>query len=234
MKRAVVLSLSVLLVSVALWAQTKPAAPVMNLETVLTKMDATAAAFKTLEANLVWDAYAKVVNEHDYQKGKIYFQRRGKNIEMAADFTEPAQKYVLFSNGIARVYEPRIDQVTEYNAGKNREAFESFLVLGFGGSGHELLKSYDVKFAGMENVEGVNAAKLELAPKSAKVRSMFSQITLWIDPARGISVQQQFIEPSSGDYRLAKYSDIKMNQPVPDSVFKLKTTSNTKVVRPQG
>ena len=50
---------------------------------------------------------------------------------------------------------------------------------------------------------------------------------LWIDPARVVSVQQQFFEPS-GDYRLAKYSDIQINQKLPDSVFKLKTTGKTK------
>ena len=58
-------------------------------------------------------------------------------------------------------------------------------------------------------------------------------IVLWIDPGRGVSVQQQFFEPSSGNYRLAKYSSIKINQRIPDSVFKLKTTPNTKVVTPQ-
>ena len=56
---------------------------------------------------------------------------------------------------------------------------------------------------------------------------------LWIDPARGVSVQQQLVEPS-GDYRLTKYSDIEVNQKIPDTVFKLKTTGRTKTVSPQG
>ena len=102
-------------------------------------------------------------------------------------------------------------------------------MLGFGGSGRDLLKSFDVKYAGSENVGGVNAAKLELAPKSERVKNIFAKIWLWIDPARGISVQQQFFEPS-GDYRLAKYSEIKMNQKVPDSAFKLKTSGDTQFV----
>ena len=108
---------------------------------------------------------------------------------------------------------PSIDQVTQYSPGKNKADFESFLVLGFGGSGHDLAKSFDVNYAGMEQVQGVNAAKLELTPKSQRVKSMFSTITLWIDPARGVSVQQKFQEPS-GDYRLAKYSNIQMNQKI--------------------
>ncbi len=204
-----------------------------GLEAVLGKMDQAAAGFKSLEANFVWDQYSKVVDEHDLQKGAIYFRRSQKGLEMMANITDPSTRYVLFSDGKVRVYEPKIDQGTEYNAGKNKAEFESFLVLGFGGRGHDLEKSFAVKYAGAENLGGVSTAKLELTPKSPKVHNMFATIVLWIDPARGISVQQQFVEPS-GDYRLAKYSDIKMNHHISDDVFKLKTTSSTKWVRPQG
>jgi hypothetical protein len=83
----------------------------------------------------------------------------------------------------------------------------------------------------------VQSEKLELIPKSPKLRNNIARILLWIDPARGISVQQQFFEPSasaeSGDYRLAKYSDIHLNEKIPDTVFKLKTTGKTRIVSPQ-
>ena len=106
-------------------------------------------------------------------------------------------------------------------------------MLGFGGGGHDLLKSFDVKYEGSENVGGVQTTKLDLLPKSPRVRNMFDHILMWVDPARGVSVQQQVFEPS-GDFRLAKYSDIQLNQKLPDNIFKLKTTGKTKVVSPQG
>ena len=124
------------------------------------------------------------------------------------------------------VYVPSAEQVTQYDAGKNKADFETFLVLGFGGSGRDLQKSFDVKYAGMEQVQGINAGKLELTPKSQKVRNMFATITLWIDPARGVSVQQKLLEPS-GDYRLATYNNIQLNKRINGEVFKLKTTSKT-------
>ncbi len=82
-------------------------------------------------------------------------------------------------------------------------------------------------------MQGVNAAKLELTPKSQRVRNMFSTITLWIDPARGVSVQQRYDEPS-GDYKLTKFSNIEINRKISNDVFKLKTTGHTKVVKPNG
>jgi outer membrane lipoprotein-sorting protein len=221
---------ALLLVLAPAWAQQSSNA---GLESVLKKMDSTAANFRTTEANFVWDQYQKVVNETDTQKGKVYFRRTNKETEMVADIIEPEKKYVLFTDSKVQVYQPRIDQVTVYPAGKHRAEFESFLVLGFGGGGHDMLKSFDVKYLGTEKIGDIEAAKLDLVPKSQSIRNTFQHILLWIDPARGVSVQQQLVEPS-GDYRLAKYTDIEQNQKVPDAVFKLKTTGKTKTVSPQG
>jgi outer membrane lipoprotein-sorting protein len=207
-----------------------------GLERVLDQMDAVARNFKTTEASFVTDQYYKVIKEIDEsarQKGKVYFRREGGVTEMAADFAEPEKRYVLYSGGKIQVYRFKIDEVDIYDPGKNRGDVESYLVLGFGGRGHELLKSYEVKFLGAETANGIAAEKLELIPKADRVRNIFARILLWIDPARGISVQQQFFEPS-GDYRLAKYSEIQINQKLPENAFKLKTTGKTKFVSPQG
>jgi outer membrane lipoprotein-sorting protein len=217
------LATTLLLVSSSAIAQNDP-----NLQKVISLMDATAAQFRTAQANFIWEQFFKVVNETDTQKGTVYYRRSGKDIQMLAEITDPP-KTVLFSGGKVQVYEPKLKRVTTYEAGKNREAVESFLVLGFGGSGQDMLKTFDVQYLGTEDVGGVKAAKLELIPKSDRVRGIFAKIWLWIDMARGISVQQQFFEPS-GDYRLAKYFDIKINQKIPDSAFKLKTSSDTQFV----
>ena len=82
---------------------------------------------------------------------------------------------MLFSQGKIKIYTPKTDQVTVYVPGKNSGDVESYVVLGFGGSGQDLQKSFDVTYAGTEKVEGVNAAKLELVPKSEKVRNYLQQ-----------------------------------------------------------
>src|SRR5690242_19028761 len=180
----------------ALWVIPAWAQDAKQLDRLLSQMDDTASKFKTTQANFVWDQFQKVVNETDTQKGKVYFRKLDKQTQMVADITEPDSKYVLFADGKVQVYQPKIEQVTVYDASKSRGDFESFLVLGFGGGGHDMQKSFDVKYLGNEKANGVEAAKLELTPKSVKLRNNFQSILLWIDPARGISVQQQFIEPS--------------------------------------
>lgn len=235
MKRSILIKLTLLLVAAGtLAAQAAPKAQSNPaLEKVLNRMDETAAKFRYAQADFVWEQFQSVVKETDTQKGKVYFRRAGRDLQMMADITEPTQKYVLYSDGKVQVYQPTIDQVTVYTPGKNRADVESFLVLGFGGGGHDLLKSFEVKYEGIEDVGGVQTAKLDLIPKSPRVHNIFDHIFMWVDPARGVSVQQQVFEPS-GDYRLTKYSDIQSNQKLPDNIFRLKATGKTKFVTPQG
>jgi outer membrane lipoprotein-sorting protein len=228
-------------------ASARPQDPVESspLNTVLKKMDTAAAGFRSTQAEFEWDTYEKVIDEIDeYQTGTIYYRRVGKEkeIEMMADVKlaggdlkklKPEPKYVLFSKGKVKMYQPKTDQVTEFDLGKNRADLESYVVLGFGGSGQDLVKTFDVTYVGADTINGIVTAKLQLVPKSEKVRNTYKQIFLWIDLDRGISVQQQAFEPD-GNYRLAKYSGIRVNEKISDEVFKLKTTSKTQTISPQG
>jgi outer membrane lipoprotein-sorting protein len=207
-------------------------APV-TLDSVLQKMDAAAAHFQTTQADFVWDQYQKVVDETDTQKGTVYYRRSGQQIEMMADIQEPEQKFLLYKDGKLQVYQPKIEQVMQYTAGANHNDIESYLVLGFGGSGQDLKKSFDVSLQGEEAIDNIATAKLQLIPKSDKIRNYFTEAFLWIDLSRGISLKQQFMQ-GQGDYRVAKYSNVKVNAKISNDVFRLKTTSKTKFVSPRG
>ncbi len=226
-----------------------PAAPAQAdaeaspLNTVLKRMDTAAAGFRSAQADFEWDTYEKVIDEvDDIQTGTIYYRRVGKEIEMMADVKmagsdpkklKPEPKFVLLSKGKFRMYQPKMDQITEFDLGKNRADLESYVVLGFGGSGQDLVKTFDVTYIGPETINGIATAKLKLVPKSEKVRNTYKEIFLWIDLDRGISAQQQAFQPD-GNYRLAKYPSIRLNEKINDDVFKLKTTSKTQTISPTG
>lgn len=216
--------------------QSAPPGSTASLDSVLASMDRASQQFKTAQANFKWDQFESAVSEHDYQSGTIYFQRANAQLKMMAHVTDPknAEKYALYDGSTVRLYDVAPNRVTEYATGKNKETFETFLVLGFGGSGQELRKSFTVTMDGMETVDGVNAARLLLIPKSEKVRNVFDRIYLWINPATGISVRQKLIEPQTGNYRDAYYTNIQINKSLPKDAFKLPTNGKTQTVRPQG
>jgi outer membrane lipoprotein-sorting protein len=235
------IALASLLLHFAAAAQQAPASPA--LDSVLKKMDEVAAKFTSAQADFEWDRYEKVIDEvDDVQTGVIYYRRAGKDIEMMADIrkdgpsltelkSEP--KYVLFSNDKIQMYQPKPNQVTVYDLGEHSSEFESYLGLGFGASGQELVKQFDVTYLGPETVQGAATAKLQLIPKSTRVRNNFKQIFLWIDLEGGVSVQQKLVEPQD-DYRLAKYNEIRINEKINNDVFHLKTNNKTQIISPRG
>jgi outer membrane lipoprotein-sorting protein len=210
-----------------------------GLNAVIKKMDSAAASFRSTQADFEWDVYEKVIDEVDsVQTGTVYYRRSGNDVEMMADVNmagedakslKPETKNILFSGGKLKVYDPKQDLLDIYNLSKSAaDLFESYLSLGFGGSGQDLLKSFDVTYMGPETVQGTKTAKLSLVPKSQRVRNNFNRILLWIDLDKGISVQQQFFTPQQ-DYRLAKYSSLRVNQPISPKIFQIKTTGRTQV-----
>lgn len=210
----------------------KPAAASGDLATVLAKMNQSSKGFRSAQGDFEFQSYQKLTNDTDTQKGRIYFRKTGKGVDAAFDIGGPAPKQVVYKDGILRIYEKKINQVTERNVGKNKSDVEAFLSLGFGASGDELQRDYAVKMDDWEMVDGVKTAKLDLTPNKEKVRQTYNKIILWIDPDRDVLLKQQFFE-LSGDYRVAHYTNMKLNEKIPDDVFRLKTNGNTKTIKPQ-
>ncbi|HET9840251.1 MAG TPA: outer membrane lipoprotein carrier protein LolA [Candidatus Angelobacter sp.] len=236
--RKLSLTTTLFLASALAMAQAKAPAAAQNgpgsgdLKSVLAKMNLNAGTFKSAQADVEFETYESVVQEKTLQKGRIYFRKTNKGVEAAFDITSPAPKQVVFDGKDVTMCEPRIDQCTRRDVSKNKADVESFLSLGFGASGDELQKSYEVTLDGWEKVHGIQTARLELAPKNEKLRQTYSKIILWIEPEKDILLQQRFNE-SSGNYRLTRYANMKVNGRLPEDAFKLKTSSNTKIVRSQ-
>jgi len=201
-----------------------------DLQKILAQLDAASAKFQSAQADFVWDQYTAVVQSHDYQKGTIAFRRTGSTIEMVArvktENDQPAPKDVLYKAGELDFYQPELKQVTIFKAGGN---IERYLTLGFGGSGKDLAATWNIGYQGTETIEGVETAKLDLTPKQPGGNQQFTHITIWVDPKRGISLKQQVFQ-ESGDWRIASYSNIKLNS-VPANAFELQLAPGTQKIR---
>jgi outer membrane lipoprotein-sorting protein len=214
----------------SLRAQNTAPAGNADLQKVIGELNAAAAKFSSAQADFTWDQFTAVVQEHETQTGTIYFERKKGVTRMAADLKQDngkdAPKTVTYDGGEVNFYEPTIKQLTTLKAGANRGQFESFLTLGFGGSGTDLEKNWQVSLLGNEPMDGVSVAKLDLVPKEQKVLDMFTHVTIWVEPSRGLSHKQIFYQPS-GDLRTATYKNIRYNSPVPADVFQIKPAPGT-------
>ncbi|MBS1814131.1 MAG: outer membrane lipoprotein-sorting protein [Acidobacteria bacterium] len=192
------------------------------LDKVLHQLDVASTKFQSAEADFRRENYERVVRETTEEDGFVYIQRRGSTPEMGAVITKKAGKPIhnvmQFHNGTLDVFDGA--SVKHIDAKANRSQYESYLTLGFGGSGKDLAAQWNVTLQGMETIDGVQTAKLLLVAKDPAVRDRFSSVTIWVDPTRGVSLRQIFEMPSH-DKITSYYSNIRYNQKVNTSKYKL-------------
>ena len=180
-------------------------APSPQLTAVLSQMDAGSKTFKSATADFQWTFIQKVagVSDTTQQTGSMYIERTGTAVSFGAkvyDGTAPSgrepSKIIDFEKGTALIYSPAEKQADRFKAGGSQSAFENYLSLGFGGSGHDLTQAWQITDGGpvtlTEAGKSVKTEKLILVSKDPGVRNNFKQVTLWVDPVRDISLKQVF------------------------------------------
>jgi outer membrane lipoprotein-sorting protein len=202
-----------------------------ELESVLRRMDAAAATFHSTQADFEFDSVTTdPIPDKDVQKGTVYYERAGKQFQMAAHIREengkPLDKVYGIFDGVVKLYEKVTNQVTTFS---KLGQFQSWFMLGFGASGKDLERKWDVAYLGPEMLGGVKTAKLELVAKDPAVRKNLPKVTIWVDPDKAVSLKQVFDE-GPGQYRVCVYFNIKTNQSMPSSAFTLDTDRQTQYV----
>ena len=202
-----------------------------TLDNVLKQLDAQAADFHSLTADLDRTKVTVVVNDKSTESGKIMVRRDDK---MRIELMQPDPRTILRDGDNFYIYNPKIHRVEEYNLGNKKSMVDQFLLLGFGTSGSELKNSYSIALQGEETLDNRKVVLLELLPKSDDVKKQLSKIQLWIDVTTWLPVQQKFYETGSGDYFIILYKNVVRNVHIADSEFKAHWPHGTSRVKPQG
>jgi outer membrane lipoprotein-sorting protein len=208
-----------ILFSLALCAGALDADP---LNDVFSRMDKSAQSFKGMSADLKDDDFAAPVSVHEYHSGTVKFKRsRPGDTRVLIEFTGPNAEAISLEGTKARVYYPKTKEVQEYDISSKRGLIDQYLLLGFGATSGEIKGDYEVSWVGSDAIAGEPAAHIRLIPKSAAVLKNLKQADLWISDKTGYPVQQKFITSGVGDYKLASYSNVKINPALPDKDLRL-------------
>jgi outer membrane lipoprotein-sorting protein len=202
-----------------------------TLDNVLKQLDAQAAAFHSLSADMERTKVTVVVNDKSTESGTLLVRRDEK---MRIEVTQPDPRTILRDGDKFYIYNPKIHRVEEYNLGNKKSVVDQFFLLGFGTSGSSLKESYTVSVQDEDTLEGQKVVLLQLLPKTDEVKRQLSKIQLWLDESTWLPVQQQFYETGSGDYFIIRYKNIMRNVRIPDSEFKPHWPHGTTKVQPQG
>jgi outer membrane lipoprotein-sorting protein len=205
-----------------------------DLQKVLARLDASAAKFKSAQADIVWDhVQVKPIEDDDKQLGSITFERRNGEMQVAlrlkTDNGSPVQKDMVYAGGVGKLYEARLKQLQVFQVGDKRSELETFLTLGFGGSGKDLQKNWIIDYAATEQLNGASTARLNLVPRDPALAKTTPKVILWIDLEKGVALKQQRFE-SDGNYVIFTYSNLRLNGSVPSNAFEIKTAPGTQTV----
>jgi outer membrane lipoprotein-sorting protein len=214
-------------------------APDAHLATVLAQMDKASAEFKSARADVSQEYYERVSRDTTTETGSVYFERKGGSTQMGLVTMDPGGKgkhqVIEFKDGVLRIFDVPNDQIRVIKAGANQGVAETFLTLGFGGSGKALAQAWEITDQGSETLmdggQAVKTEKLVLVSKNANLRNTFTQVTIWVDPVRDVSLKQVFDTPSH-DKRTATYSHIKVNGSIDTGYFAIKPDKKTTTVGP--
>ncbi len=201
-----------------------------HLNEVLRQMDAASVKFRSAEADFRKELYQRVIRDTTTQTGTIYFLKAGSSLQMGAVFAPPEAKVVEYKEGRLRLFDPGPNHLTEMDGRNNQAQYESFLTLGFGGSGKDLEKTWNITDQGTESMDDggqpVKVEKLDLINKDPQQRNSIAHVTIWIDPTRAVSLKQEFFFTSE-DTQTAVYTHIRYNQSINTKRYAIKTDSKT-------
>ena len=218
----------VVLVCALLWLT--PAAYAQGtytLDQAFANMDETQKTFRSVEAEIERTHVTVVVNDKDVSSGKFFFTRRGKEPRLKLEIIKPMPQYLLIDKGKLQLYTPSLKQVQEASLSGRQDKIELFMALGFGQSSQDLKKNFNVSLAGEEVLDGRKTTVLELKPMNT---AMFRNIRMWLDQQRWVAVQIKTTE-SGGDHMTVKFSNMKINPRMPESVFDLKMPKDVNVLK---
>jgi outer membrane lipoprotein-sorting protein len=205
-------------------------APADDLSAILQRMDQASAAFHSMTADLKMVTYTAILDDKTVESGSLEMVKGKNATEAVVAFTGSNARTIGFFNKQIQLYQPKLNLVQIYNLKKSGKFLEQFLLLGFGASGKDLAKSYNIQFGGAEQVDGQSASKVVLTPKERGVQEQISQAELWIPESSGYPVQQKFYN-SSGNYHLVTYTNFQLNPQL--SQLKLNAPPGTKTEYPQ-
>jgi outer membrane lipoprotein-sorting protein len=194
----------------------------IELRRTLKQMDVAGKTFKSFVARFSQKKYTAVLKEFDTpETGEFYYTRaKDGSALVRQDTTSPGRRILTVKGDEAINYQPEIKQAQIVNLGNHKNIAE-YLAIGIGQSPEKLEKDFYLSHQGSESINGEPCSILQLKPKSPKVASYFSLITLWVKKSNGILLQNKFSEPS-GNYTLVTFSDEKLNVKIPDSKFEQK------------
>lgn len=214
-----------------LFAAATSAVRAETLAELMARMDAASATFTGMTASLKQLDHQEILGENETQTALVKLKKSKAGLVARLDFAAPNQHTVSLRSRTVEVFTPKSNTVQIYDIGKFGSQLDQFLLLGFGTSGKELQKNYDVKLIGAATVGDRKTTHIELVPKSKQALEYLKKAELWIAVDGAYPIQEK-VHKNATDYFLINYSDVKINAPLADQDLEMKLPAGVTKIYP--
>jgi outer membrane lipoprotein-sorting protein len=205
-----------------------------SLDNVLNRMDQAALKFRSLTAGVHHIDYTDVLSDTSAEDGTFKMSKQGKTVVLLAEFTGRDARKVWISGNTVKIYYPKANEVDNFDTRKYTKSADLLLLVGFGTTKAELQKTYDISLGPAETIGTTKTTRIDLKPKSAEAKKLFTVIQLWFPDGGANPIQEKVL--SGKDYKLFQFSDevirTTADPPLPASDFELNLPPGVKVITP--
>jgi outer membrane lipoprotein-sorting protein len=125
-----------------------------DLAEILSRIADAGKRLKTLSAHLEYTMVTVLENDKSTESGQILFHE-SKNREILIKIEKPDAKTILLKKNRAEIYNPKINQIQEYDLGQRTDLAQQFFLLGFGKEAEELKKNYRINWCAKKILKAI-------------------------------------------------------------------------------
>ena len=201
------------------------AKPNGKLDEILANMQKSASGITSIQASMEQLKRDRNIGGVERYRGEIFFKHAAKgNDKVKIVYSIPRGQTIWIVGDTITLYQGEIKQaiVTTRSAAASKGDEFAFVATPYK-SVPELKRQYEIVYAGDDQ----GMAKLDLTPKA---KSSIQKLTLWVDQSSWLPVKYTVLE-AGGSATTFILTNVKKNQGVSDSTFKVDMPKDTKILR---
>jgi outer membrane lipoprotein-sorting protein len=206
---------------VSLAAATVPAAAAnVTLETVIKKIQEQQKKTNTLQADFRQEKELDLLAKPEVATGTFIYS---KPTNVLWTYDAPKRVQMVIADGFLTTYYPDLRKAEKVDVKRFEDRI--FKYMGATGAIDELARYFDFTFTDSKSKP---VYVLDLTPKNRAVSKRVQRIKLWIDKTTFLTSKIEYVE-GDGDITRYEFTNVRINEPVPNSRFALTLPSNVKV-----
>jgi len=191
-----------------------------SLETVIKKVQQQQKNTNTLQADFKQEKELALMSKPEVSTGQFVYSKPN-NVLWTYD--SPKRVQMVIAGGVLTTYYQDLGKAERIDVKRFEDRI--FKYMGASGAIDELARYFDFTFTDSKSKP---TYLLDLTPKNRAVSKRVRRIKLWIDKTTYLTSKIEYVE-GDGDITRYEFTNIKINEPVPQSRFALHLPANVKV-----